>query len=156
MIRKFIFQLKICWIITTSDRWKLTRPVGRGVNFQRFQNNDYYTFLIVKLKPKKYKICNFHCISISRGMGVNSQRWNFTLCKKFYFIYRDFNVAITKWLTLNFNREWGVTFQLWNLTPYIMTHITYHNLKVQNGNIDYLSRQQWRRGQFSTLKVDPI
>ena len=47
-------------------------------------------------------------------------------------------------------------FQILNLTPYQIIYITYRDLKLKNGEIDYLLLQQRRRGQFSTLKFDLI
>ena len=37
-----------------------------------------------------------------------------------------------------------------------MIYISYCDLKIKNGAIDYLLLQQRRRGHFSTLKFDPI
>ena len=55
-----------------------------------------------------------------------------------------------------FNIEGGNTFQLLNLTSYIMIYITYCDLKVTNGEIDYLLLQQRRRGQFSCSNLTPF
>ena len=34
--------------------------------------------------------------------------------------------------------EGGITFQILKLTPYIMINISYRDLKLKNGEIDYL------------------
>ena len=73
-----------------------------------------------------------------------------------YFTYRDLKLQLTKWLTLNFNMEGGITFQLSNLTPYTMIYIIYRVLKIEMAKLIIFYYSSGGEVNFQRWNLTPV